>query len=107
MAGVKKYSVEWFWVQYWEKHRTMTDIAEETGWSVGTIHNWFKEWGFPSKSRGGTTVKMPQSKLSDDDIREIKARASDGETRTHLAKSFGISRARLYKILNGEHRRLV
>ena len=105
-----KATPEWLWGQYWLEGRTFSDISNEAGLSVPTLSNYFREWGFPTRGTGGSRghAVAGQIKVSDDQIREIKERVKDLDVnRTDLAAEYGISRARLYKILDGEHRRLL
>ena len=99
-------TADWLWTQLWEKGQSIPKIAEAAGVSVGTIYNRIKSYGFKTRRRGPIKPFLREG-LSEAQILEIKERAArPGENKTALAKEYGISRARLYQIISGEHRAL-
>jgi len=106
VAAGLKLDPKWCWEQYWLHGRSLSDIAKEVGCSVGGLHNRFQAWGYPTRGRGTSTPKITNAILTAADIVELKERAIRGDSKVAIARHFGISRARVYAILHGHHRRL-
>jgi len=47
-------------------------------------------------------MRSGTSKLTDDDVRKIRARRSAGESQTAIAKSYGVSQVAIHKIIAGK-----
>lgn len=98
----------WIWWEYWIRNRTLADIAGAIGCSVGALQGRMMKWQFPRRSQGtGGRGEAERSKLTDAQIRDLKKRVVEKESKTALAEEFGISRQRVHQIANGQHRRLV
>ena len=54
-VGPKETSIDtrWFEREYWDKRRTLPDIADELGMSAGNLSRRAKEAGIPVRARGG------------------------------------------------------
>lgn len=98
---------QWVWWTYWVENRTLVETADEIGLSVGALQQRFRRWQFPRRPQGAGG-RGRTAKLTDQQIREIKDRGvnSECDSRAELAVEFGVSRQRIYQILNGQHRRL-
>ncbi|MBT3091134.1 MULTISPECIES: hypothetical protein [unclassified Streptomyces] len=59
-------SREWPTEQYIDRHRTIQDIAAETGASKTTITRWAREYGIPLRSRGGVSHDRALKSILDD-----------------------------------------
>ncbi len=74
---------------------TVNDIISGRTWT-----HVDPDWKPPeSKSRG---IAHPNSKLTEDDIREIRELASEGLSQRKIAKQFGVTRGTIEPILKGE-----
>lgn len=51
----------------------------------------------------GRTYETRCTKLTPEKVRELRRRAENGESQTHIAKSLGVSQPHVSKILSGEN----
>lgn len=55
-----------------------------------------------AKGRMPRGSERAHSKLTEDDVREIRARLADGATHLHIARAFGVHRSTIYDIAVGK-----
>jgi len=53
------------------------------------------------KNRQARGVQHGQSKLTDDDVRQIRRDSADGMTQREIAKKFGVSQRAIFFVLRG------
>lgn len=84
----------------YESGETQASIAAEFGTYQGVIGKIVRARtrvdGRYRRRRGSST---PNSKLTDDQVRDIRRRYSAGETQTALASEFGIAQSNISKII--------
>jgi DNA-binding XRE family transcriptional regulator len=79
-------------------------LAKEYGVSRAAIHRIEYYIGWKGGGVPENVVKSnhcTQKKLTDKQVEEIKMRLAAGETRTHLAEEYGVSRRSIYNIEHG------
>lgn len=93
-----------------ENGESQYEIADEFGISQPTVsqlvigliwgHTLPDEWEWESKPKDGEN--NPNAKLTEDDVREIRERVSDGETQGDVAEDYPVSPTAVSKIVRRE-----
>lgn len=97
--------------RYAGDHPTMADLAREYGVTRSTIHlittgrNWPKAGGpiskdrTANKNRSVSGSRNPRAKLTEDDVREIRSRHAEGESKRSLARRFRVSPSQVHSVV--------
>ena len=94
----------WLFQRYWHEGASFSELANEAGVSVGTIANRFDLYGFQRRKPGPKRGPVHKGSLTLEQLEEIKEKAAQGVRKVELAEEYGVSRARIYQILKGDHR---
>lgn len=89
---------------------TQENIAAKFGVHVMTVSNISRgeSWtsvripGFNYERKGNRGEKNKQSRLTEDDVRDIRLRISSGETQKSVAKLYGLQQSYVSLIKNGK-----